>query len=171
MEKKYLILSDIHGNVSAFNAILDECVNELFAGIIILGDLIDYGMRSNDIIEMLVDLSEGKWKNRITVNIWGNHEKLVVDRDLDKLSTDRGRAMAEYTASRLSINSIDYIRNQMNVTGISEFDLDSLKCLAVHGSLEDYYWKSIMPDNLRGNYSGYDLIFSGHSHYSHYLLD
>lgn len=26
-----------------------------------------------------------------------------------------------------------------------------------------------MPDDLRGNYTGYDMVFSGHSHYSHYF--
>ena len=41
------------------------------------------------------------------------------------------------------------------------------KALAVHGSLEDRYWKAVGPENVRGDYSSYDVVFSGHSHYTH----
>lgn len=167
MENKYLILSDIHGNVSAFDAVLSDCRNEVFAGIVLLGDCIDYGMRSNEIIQKLMGLSETVWKGIILVNIWGNHEKLVVDKDLERLSSDRGRAMARYTAGQLSSDSNDYIRSKMNREGIQAFEMSGLKCLAVHGSLEDHYWKAIEPEHLRGEYAAYDLVFGGHSHYSH----
>ena len=45
--------------------------------------------------------------------------------------------------------------------------MGGLKGLAVHGSLEDNYWKAIGPQNLRGEYADYDMVFGGHSHYSH----
>ena len=166
-EEKYLILSDIHGNVSAFEAVLSDCKNEDFDGVIILGDCIDYGMRSNEIIQKLITLGESEWKDKILINIWGNHEKLVVDKDLERLSTDRGRVMAQYTARQLSEKSVEYINTAMNKTGIQEFDLCGLKCLAVHGSLDEIYWKAIGPENLRGDYHEYDIVLGGHSHYSH----
>jgi len=167
LEEKYLILSDIHGNVSAFDAVLHHCKNEEFKGVIILGDCIDYGMRSNEIIQKLIQLNESVWRNKIIVNIWGNHEKLVVDNDLEKLSSDRGRVIAQYTAKQLSAQSVNYIKNNMKKDGILEFYLGNLKCLAVHGSKEDCYWKAIAPDTLRGEYAEYDIVLGGHSHYSH----
>ena len=167
MEKKYLVLSDIHGNVGAFNAVMRDCDGEDFEGIILLGDLIDYGMRSNEIVQKLKRLEVGDWKKKIIVNIWGNHEKLIIDKDLERLSSDRGRVMAEYTAGQLSDESIFYIQNNMNTAGRQEFEISGLKCLAVHGSLDDCYWKAIEPQNVRGNYVGYDMVFGGHSHYSH----
>lgn len=167
MEERYLILSDIHGNVSAFDAVMNDCARETFEGVILLGDLIDYGMRSNEIVQKLIKLEVGDWKDKIIVNIWGNHEKLVVDKDLERLSSDRGRVMAKYTARQLSEESVEYIQKSMNKAGIQEFEIGGLRCLAVHGSLEDYYWKAIGPDNLRGDYVGYDMVFGGHSHYSH----
>lgn len=166
MEDKYLILSDIHGNVSAFDNVLNECKDETFKGIIILGDCIDYGMRSNEIIQKLIELEALGWKDKIIVNIWGNHEKLVVDKELERLSSDRGRVMAQYTARQLTQTSVDYINRSMNKTGMQEFKIGTFQCLAVHGSLEDNYWKAIEPDNLRGDYSDYDIVLSGHSHYS-----
>ena len=164
---KFLILSDIHGNVSAFDAMLRDCRDEKISGVIILGDCIDYGMRSNDIIQKLISLEEGVWKDKIIVNIWGNHEKLVVDKDLERLSSDRGRVMAQYTARQLSSQSVSYIQTSMNRAGIQEFEIGGLSCLAIHGSLEDCYWKAIASDNLRGDYSSYDIVLGGHSHYSH----
>ena len=74
MEKKYLILSDIHGNISAFDAVLEDCGSEVFDGVILLGDCIDYGMRSNEVIEKLQELERGSWKGKILIHIWGNHE-------------------------------------------------------------------------------------------------
>ena len=51
--------------------------------------------------------------------------------------------------------------------GKYEFELDNKKVLAIHGSLKDYYWKAIFPDNLNGDYLEYDIVLSGHSHYPH----
>ena len=167
MAEKYLILSDIHGNVSAFDAVLADCRGEDFAGIILLGDDIDYGMRSDDIIKKIAKLSETEWKGKVLVNIWGNHEKLLIDRELERLSTDRGRVMARYTAKNVSPEAVRYIETEMCRDGVSEFSLCEYRCLAVHGSLEDVYWKSISPENLRGEYAEYDFVFSGHSHYPH----
>lgn len=162
-----MILSDIHGNVSAFDSVLEDCRDEDFAGVILLGDCIDYGMRSNEIIQKLIRLEQTKWKDRIIANIWGNHEKLMMDGDFERLSSDRGRVMARYTLRHLSSESNQYIRATMNRAGIQEFELGGMKCLAVHGSLDDYFWKAIGPGHLQGEYAGYDMVFGGHSHYSH----
>ena len=166
MDEKYLILSDLHGNMSAFNAVLADCEGEDFAGVILLGDLIDYGMRSNELLAKIRELSEGEWKGKILSNLWGNHEKLAIDRDLERLSSERGRGIANYTREHLSDESIAYIENVMTREAKTEFTIGGLKALAVHGSLFDPYWKAILPEDVRGEYVDYDLVFSGHSHYS-----
>ena len=33
--------------------------------------------------------------------------------------------------------------------------------------MEDAYWKSISPENVRGVYRDYDVVLSGHSHIPH----
>lgn len=167
MDSKYLVLSDIHGNVSAFEAVLKDCGADVFSGVILLGDCIDYGMRSNEIIQMLMKLKRTRWKEKVIADIWGNHERLVVANDLEHLSSDRGRNMAQYTKEHLSEISIDYLHSEMKKEGVDTFTINKLRCLAVHGSLEDNYWKSITPDDLKGDYRQYDIVFSGHSHYSH----
>ena len=72
---RILIMSDIHGNLSALNKIWKTEKIEEFEGIVLLGDLIDYGPHSNEVVEKLKNLP----KHKILVNIWGNHEKAVVD--------------------------------------------------------------------------------------------
>lgn len=162
-----MLLSDIHGNLSALNAVLEDCRDEIFDGIILLGDCIDYGMRSNEVIEKLRQFENGAWKGKILANIWGNHEKLAIDKDLERLSSDRGRVMAVYTERRLTKASFVYMKDGMNPDGYEEFMLDGFRILAIHGSREDCYWKAIMPEDLKGDYSSYDFVFSGHSHYPH----
>jgi len=77
-KNKYIVLSDIHGNLSALQAVLDDATKKYTVdGIIILGDLIDYGMRSNEVISEIQKLSYP-----IMVNLWGNHEKAVMDMEL-----------------------------------------------------------------------------------------
>lgn len=167
MQKKYLILSDIHGNLSAFDAVQKDCCGEVFDGVFLLGDCIDYGMRSNEVIEKLQQLENTLWSGKLLIHLWGNHEKLMVDGDWERLSSDRGRAMAKYTARQLTAYSLDYIKNKMNPKGCARCRLENFSVFAVHGSKEDVYWKAIMPDDVHGDYSDCDIVFSGHSHYPH----
>lgn len=57
----------------------------------------------------------------------------------------------------------------MERNGRKEFRCDGKYCLAVHGSLEDCLWKSILPEQKLDIYSSYDYVFSGHSHRPHYF--
>lgn len=158
-----LILSDIHGNLEALKAVLYREDMENISGIILLGDLIDYGPRSNEVIELLVKELP---KKKILVNLWGNHEKAILAKRFTGFSSQKGSASAQYTASILNCESKDYLEN-LESCGRKEFMLGTKKCLAVHGSLEDTFWTSIFPEHTHGNYREYDYVFSGHSHYPH----
>lgn len=161
---KTIILSDLHGNLSALCSVLSEVKKLNIDACIILGDIIDYGMHSNEVINIVKDLSYP-----VLCNIWGNHEKTVVSEDYSRFSSARGRECAKYTRSMLNKNSWDYIKNNMTNGGKYEFEIDGKKCLAVHGSLEDIYWKSIKPGMDLSAYSKYNYVFSGHSHLPHFF--
>ena len=47
----------------------------------------------------------------------------------------------------------------MTCEGRYEFCLCEKKCLAVHGSLQDVYWKSVNPDGELCDYEKYDYVF------------
>lgn len=159
----YAILSDIHGNMFALEKVAEDMNAFDIEGIMLLGDLIDYGMQSNEV----VDFVSTSWQDKIVCNIWGNHERAILTPDFGRFSSQRGVESAKYTASVLTQKSRDYLCESLVRGGKYGFTLGGRRILAVHGSLEDNYWKAIAPDNVRGDYSGYDIVLSGHSHYTH----
>lgn len=161
----YAILSDIHGNLYALERVTEDMHKYPIEGIILLGDLIDYGMQSNEVVEYI----KSHLQDKVICNIWGNHERAILTSDYHNFSSKRGVDSAKHTTSQLSEKSREYLNNKLIHEGITSFELDGMRILAVHGSLEDKYWKSIAPDNVRGEYGGYDLVLSGHSHYSHFF--
>ena len=160
---RYAILSDIHGNLFALTEVIKDLNDQNIDSIILLGDLIDYGMQSNEVIEYVKD----NFSQKIICNIWGNHEKAILTKDFSHFSSKRGVDSAKFTESQLTAESKEYLEKELNHEGKYEFEIDNKKVLAVHGSLNDFYWKAIFPDNLKGNYLDYDIVLSGHSHYPH----
>ncbi|MEE1129654.1 MAG: metallophosphoesterase family protein [Methanobrevibacter sp.] len=160
---RYAILSDIHGNLFALKEVINDLNNQKIDQIILLGDLIDYGMQSNEVVEFIND----ELSSKIICNIWGNHEKAILTRDFSHFSSQRGVESAKFTDSILTDESKRYLNDNLNHEAKYEFEIDGKNVLAVHGSLTDYYWKAIFPDNLNGDYSDFDIVLSGHSHYPH----
>ena len=163
--KKLLVMSDIHGNLSALDRVLEAEAEERLAGILLLGDLIDYGPRSNEVVQKIKQIP----KDQLLVNLWGNHEQAVMDMDYSRFSSERGKRCAEHTRQNLTEETFDFIENNMDRCGKKEIELFGRKCLAVHGSLEDLYWKSISHEETGENYAAYDIVFSGHSHIPHFF--
>jgi len=58
---RYLILTDLHGNIDALNA-----VNESFDALIILGDLVGYGAAPGEVIDWV--------RERQPAAVSGNHD-------------------------------------------------------------------------------------------------
>ncbi len=159
----YAVLADIHGNMYALQRVLDDMNQFEVEGVILLGDLIDYGMQSNEVVYYL----NYDFNYNIICNIWGNHERAIMLDDYKGFSSQRGVECAKYTASILEEKTRNYLDSSMNRDGKQDFQIYGLNCLAIHGSLQDNFWKSISPEDVRGDYQEYDLVFSGHSHYSH----
>lgn len=160
-----LIMSDIHGNLTALNRVLEEEKLDKLEGIILLGDLIDYGPHSNEVIQKISAIP----KEKRLVNLWGNHEKAIHEKEYSKFSTERGKRSASYTREKLTGESIQFMKDNMETTGMFEFNLTGKTCLAVHGSKENPYWKSISHLEQGEEYNAYDIVFSGHSHIPHYF--
>ncbi len=164
MNEKILILSDIHGNLNALESVLKDAGKYEIKKCILLGDLIDYGMRSNEVVAVI-----SKLNYEIICNIRGNHEDAVINDKYDRFSSDRGRESAQNTKRNLNNFSWNYIKNVMWHKSSYEFMLYGKKCLAIHGSLKDEYWKSILPVDDLSAYYAYDFVLSGHSHLPHFF--
>lgn len=160
-----ILLSDIHGNLEALEGVLSFIAGQyLDIRIALLGDVIDYGQHSNEVISVL-----RKLPYPVVCNIRGNHEDAVIRNDYSRFSSDRGRECARHTRNILTEGSWQYITEEMSDGGCAEFKIAGKRCLAVHGSLEDIYWKSIQPGGDLSPYRDYDYVFSGHSHIPHFF--
>lgn len=163
----YIVLSDIHANLSALRAALRHARNS-YSGfsIIILGDIINYGMRPNEVIAELRQLSEP-----IEFILSGNHEQALRDGDDTRFSTDRGRAVLACTKRMLADESRAFLNCDVLPSGSTEFVTSTgKKVLAIHGSLDDPFWGVIDSCSSRDErYAPYDYVLSGHSHIPHLI--
>lgn len=163
---RLVLLSDIHANVTALKAVLNDIdtIGE-FDAYVILGDLVNYGPRPNEVIDMVQQLSQ-----KIIVNLWGNHEYSIFGGSLDRFATDRGRSVLQYTNTILSEESRYYLDKQMNHQGYKECMIEYKPFLFIHGNLDDPYWGKFGIDKMNDErYAQYDYVVSGHSHIPHYV--
>jgi len=70
LNMKYALLSDIHSNLEAFQAVIQDCEKEKVDDIFFLGDIVGYGADPGRCIEMLQELT--------THIIAGNHDWAAV---------------------------------------------------------------------------------------------
>lgn len=169
MDDRFIVLSDIHGNLSALKAVISDFESRGYNpdGIIILGDNINYGMRPNEVVEKLRQLSE---RYKVIVNIFGNHEKALIDGDTSYFSTERGKKVLDFTRNLLTEESRDYI-HRLTKEGFQELIIEGKKILFIHGSLSDPYWGKLNKDTVNDEaYEEFDFVISGHSHIP-YLIE
>lgn len=161
-----VLLSDIHGNVTALQAVLNDIQHNVdFDSFVILGDLVNYGPRPNEVIQMVNSLPQ-----ELIINLWGNHEYSIFGGSLERFATDRGRSVLQYTNTILTEESRNYLDTQMNHQGYKECLIEYKSFLFVHGNLDDPYWGKFGIDKMNDErYAKYDYVISGHSHIPHYV--
>ena len=67
---RYLILSDIHANLEALNAVLADAERQMWDRCLVLGDLVGYGADPDPVMDRLRELAPDQI-------IRGNHDKVV----------------------------------------------------------------------------------------------
>jgi predicted phosphodiesterase len=100
---KYLVLSDIHGNIDALDAVLEEALDESIDSVLVLGDLVGYGAGPNQVIDRLQGLS------RETIVIRGNHDKVIGSPDQGARFNSVAREAVLWTARELTAENLRYL--------------------------------------------------------------
>jgi serine/threonine protein phosphatase 1 len=85
MPARTIAIGDIHGCAAALAALLDAIVPAPADTVITLGDHVDRGPRSRDVVERLIDL--GRQCN--VVSLIGNHEAMLLDAFRDSRAMKR----------------------------------------------------------------------------------
>ena len=152
----YAVISDIHGNLEALQAVLDDMPSEV-EEIYCLGDVIGYGASPNECCELVRSLEMPV--------ITGNHDLAVTD-----LSTDLAwfnpvaAAAVEWTREQLSQDNAEFLLSRPRTMLAGDV-------LFVHGSVRDpdeYIIDSNTAEEnlaaLKRDYPGVTLCFFGHTH-------
>jgi diadenosine tetraphosphatase ApaH/serine/threonine PP2A family protein phosphatase len=161
---RYLVHSDIHGNLPAFEAVLADAPPGL--PVWCLGDLVGYGPNPNECVELLRTFEHEC--------IVGNHDwaaKAADDPDkLRDFNPDALRSVL-WTQEQLTATSIAYLRGLEEKLVRGEFTL-------AHGSPREPIWEYILhPPIARLNYAYLDTphCLVGHTHvpvkFSYYERD
>ncbi len=146
---KVLLISDIHGNLPALNAIIDTV--EVVDRVICLGDLAGYYPYVNEVIEIISSL-----KNCICV--MGNHDYVLLN---DNVSTGSKSADFAIAIQRKIVTS----RNKnylMSLPKIKEVEIDGCICRMFHGTPgnllngREPFWESVILSK--------GVYFFGHTH-------
>jgi diadenosine tetraphosphatase ApaH/serine/threonine PP2A family protein phosphatase len=150
---RYLILSDIHANLDALDAVLDAA-DGTWDSVLVLGDLVGYGGEPNGVIERVLALEP-------LAVIRGNHDKAACGLEDASNFNQIARYAAVWTGEALKPEYREYLRNLP--PGPVMIDDHVEIC---HGSPfdEDHYIFDV-DDALRALESGErPLCLFGHTH-------
>ncbi len=150
---RYAILADIHANLAAFTAVLEDIahrgeVEELWC----LGDIVGYGPDPSQCLELL--------RQHRHISICGNHDLAAIGKaDIRRFNPDAAFA-ARWTAEQLSQEHINYLEGLPRVIEKDNFTL-------VHGSPREPIWEYLLSTNsARESFAHFSSKFClvGHSH-------
>jgi len=96
---KHAIIADIHGNLEAFEAVLEDIERRNIKKIYNCGDLVGYGANPNEVVEL------NRKKDIITVK--GNHEEAIIDPE--KVWYLCPQKEHEWTSKECNKDTLDYI--------------------------------------------------------------
>jgi len=100
---RYLVISDIHSNLEALEAVLAASSKQKCDGVIVLGDLVGYGADPNAVVTRIREL-----KPRAVVR--GNHDKVAAALETAEDFNPMARAAAGWTQKALTPETLDYLR-------------------------------------------------------------
>ena len=146
----YLVISDIHANLSALDAVLEDAGE--FDAIWCLGDVIGYGPDPNECVARLREFPH--------LGLSGNHDWAALGKlDLRGFNAD-ARTSAEWTQQRLDPAARAYLQ------ALPPSRVEAGYALA-HGSPRQPIWEYILdPMTAAHNFSAFDTVIClvGHTH-------
>ncbi len=144
------VLSDIHGNLPALDAVLEALAP--FDEVWVLGDIVGYGPQPNEVVQRLQTLP--------TTAVRGNHDAAAIGALSTEAFNDDARTAVEWTAGILDTDVLDWLSGLPERATSGDFTL-------VHGSPRDPTWEYVFtPAVARLNMSAFEgpYCLVGHTH-------
>lgn len=148
---RVLILSDIHANLTALEAVLADCAGG-YDRVVCLGDIVGYGAEPNEVT--------GWVRANVSAIVRGNHDKACTGDPCLLEFNPAARDAAEWTRTVLEPENFTYVRD------LPAGPLDAGGFFLSHGSPRDEDEYVITREDalmLRGALPG-DVNFFGHTH-------
>jgi predicted phosphodiesterase len=151
---RYLVLSDIHANVVALEAVLKDAETRRWDRVIFLGDVVGYYPQPEEAVAMLRELDPA-------VTILGNHDAILLALACDPEL--KPQSLVERLVARqlkdLSQGSVSYIEGFRLHHACEAWE-------AAHGALREpfEYLSSLPQAQANLPYMTSDLCFVGHTH-------
>lgn len=124
---RYLIFSDIHGNLEALEAVLADIRRKKIDYFLFLGDLVGYGASPNEVIQKVFSLKK-------ILMVRGNHDKAVCGLDSIQTFNPVAAAAIEWTRKNLQSRYLSIleklprsplkIHNEISICHGAPFDED-----------------------------------------------
>ena len=150
---RHAILADIHSNLAAFEAVLEDSEKRGgFEEIWCLGDVVGYGPDPGECLQLL--------RQHRHLCIAGNHDWAAVGEVDTSYFNPEAAAACHWTASQLRPEDIDYLRHLPLTLHQDDFTL-------AHGSPREPIWEYILStQTAKANFAYFDTRFCliGHSH-------
>lgn len=152
---RYLILSDIHANLEALEAVLHHSRRKRFDQVLFLGDAVGYGASPNAVVEWL------RTSKTPVVAVRGNHDRVCSGLDEGEYFNQYALQAVRWTSGHLDPRNLTYLQELPEGPTVVEPGL-----AICHGSPvdEDAYIFSGYDAQLAFDRLDEQVVFFGHSH-------
>jgi len=120
--RHFAIISDIHGNLPAFEAVLNQLENTDVEGIVCLGDIVGYGPWPAECLDLVTRCC--------SIVVRGNHDDAVIDPRRAAFFNGAARTAVEWTRQQLGPLHLDALNRMRTVARFGPAD----EVMLVHDS-------------------------------------
>ena len=161
---KVCLISDVHGNLPALEAVLDHAAaHGIDEPIWNLGDFVGYGAHPEEVVQLLF--------SRRAVSVIGNYDKKVLERKMIESKWARVKKPDKRLAFNWAYEHLS-AESRARLTMLPEkrlLELDDLRILMTHGSpqsIDDFLGPETPEDYLQdmAEMAGADVILCGNTH-------
>jgi diadenosine tetraphosphatase ApaH/serine/threonine PP2A family protein phosphatase len=150
---RYAILSDIHSNLEALEAVLEDISGRQIDELLCLGDLVGYGANPNECIERI--------SSQVCHVVAGNHDSAVIGRTDVSVFNPRARRAVAWTAETIDPEHAGYLSRLPHTDRVEDI-------LLVHATpSEPAAWNYLLSTQAaRAEFETFSesICFIGHSH-------
>ena len=149
---RYLIVSDLHANLEALQAVLAATVGD-YSEIICCGDLVGYGPDPDPVVDWV--------RASVAVVVRGNHDRVCAGLDDPEQFNQSARAAAYWTRGHLKPENLQYLRDlPLGPSEVAE------RFTILHGSPrdEDEYVTTSWEAEEAFQLLPHPISFFGHTH-------